>query len=150
MGRVCFIALLLALSGYAAGVQSVEQRIFQSINQVRQENRLPPLKWSAKIAERARSHSSRMVTQRFFSHQDPQFGDPGHRLRMAGITWRLCGENIFEEEGERDPVRSAVQQWMHSAGHRRNILTRGFTQTGVGVAIRRDGTYFITQMFAAF
>lgn len=145
----CALPLLL-LQGSANRVQSVEQRIFQSINQVRQEHRLAPLKWSAKIAGQARSHSSRMLAGRFFSHEDPRYGDPGRRLRRAGIIWRLCGENIFEEQGEADPVRSAVRGWMRSSGHRKNILTRGFTETGVGVAIGRDGTYSITQMFAAF
>ena len=111
---------------------------------------MPVLKWNPKIADAARSHSRRMATKRFFSHEDPQFGGPGNRLSAAGIAWRLCGENIFEEYGESDPVQSAVRGWMHSAGHRKNILTRGFTHTGLGVAIGHDGTYTITQMFAAF
>ncbi len=150
MTRIAVISILLALPGYGQHEQSVEQRIFQAINQVRQENKLPPLKWHAKIAEVARSHSTRMATKRFFSHEDPQFGGPGNRLSAAGIAWRLCGENIFEESGEADPVRSAIQGWMQSSGHRKNILTGGFTHTGVGVATGRDGSYTITQMFAAF
>ena len=148
--RTSFIFLLLVLPGYAQHAQSVEQRIFQAINQVRQENKLPPLKWHGKIAEVARSHSARMATKRFFSHEDPKFGGPDNRLSTAGIAWRLCGENIFEEYGEADPVRSAVRGWMQSSGHRKNILTRGFTHTGIGVAIGRNGGYTITQMFAAF
>lgn len=150
MTRLGVISILLALPGYAQHEQSVELRIFEAINQVRQENRLPPLKWHAKIAEVARSHSKRMATKRFFSHQDPQFGDPGRRLSAARIAWRLCGENIFEESGEDDPARAALLGWMHSSGHRKNILTREFTHTGVGVATGRDGSYTITQMFAAF
>jgi uncharacterized protein YkwD len=39
---------------------------------------------------------------------------------------------------------------MQSSGHRKNILTRGFIDSGIGVAISRDGSYTITQMFAAF
>jgi uncharacterized protein YkwD len=144
------VSLLLLAPGYAQHAQSVEQRAFQAINQIRQENKLLPLKWDAKIADAARSHSRRMATQRFFSHEDPQFGGPGNRLSAAGIAWKLCGENIFEEYGETDPVRAAVRGWMQSAGHRKNILARGFTHTGIGVAIGRDNTYTITQMFAAF
>ena len=144
------MTLWAALPVSAERVQTVEQRIFQAINQVRQENRLTPLKWSATIAEVARSHSSRMATKRFFSHEDPQFGGPDNRLSTAGIAWRLCGENIFEEYGESDPVRAAVRGWMQSSGHRKNILTRGFTHTGVGVAMGRGGLYTITQLFAAY
>jgi uncharacterized protein YkwD len=147
--HIGFISMLVLVPGYAQHAQSVEQRIFQAINQVRQENKLPPLKWSTKIADVARAHSQRMATKRFFSHEDPKFGGPDNRLSMAGIAWRRCGENIFEEYGERDPVQSAVRGWMQSSGHRKNILTREFTHTGIGVAIGRDGGYTITQVFAA-
>jgi uncharacterized protein YkwD len=147
---VSVISLLLLAPGYAQHAQSVEQRIFQAINQVRQENKLAPLKWNTKIADVARAHSIRMATKRFFSHEDPKYGGPDNRLSTAGIAWRRCGENIFEEYGERDPVQSAVRGWMQSSGHRKNILTREFTHTGIGVSIGRDGGYAITQMFAAF
>ena len=147
---LALISLLILVPGYAQHAQSVEQRIFQAINQVRQENKLPPLKWNAKIADVPRSHSMRMATKRFFSHEDPKFGGPDNRLSTAGIAWRRCGENIFEEYGERDPVQSAIRGWMQSSGHRKNILTREFTHTGIGVATQRDGGYTITQMFAAF
>ena len=148
--RIGCICLVAALPGLAQHAQSIEQRIFESINQIRQENKLPALKWSAKMAAAARSHSSRMAARHFFSHEDPQYGGPDSRLNAAGIAWRLCGENIFEDAGEADPVRSAVRGWMQSAGHRKNILTRGFTHTGIGVAASRGGMYTITQMFAAF
>jgi uncharacterized protein YkwD len=148
--RIAFISLLMLVPGYAQHSQSIEQRIFQAINQVRQDNRLPPLKWNTKMADVARSHSMRMATKRFFSHEDPKFGGPDNRLSMAGIAWRRCGENIFEEYGERDSVQSTVRGWMQSSGHRKNILTREFTHTGIGVAIGRNGGHTITQMFAAF
>lgn len=144
------VPLLLVLPAYGQHAHSIERRIFEAINQVRQENKLPALKWNAKIAEVARSHSSRMASKRFFSHDDPKFGGPDNRLSAAGIAWRLCGENIFEENGQADPVRAAVRGWMQSSGHRKNILSRGFTHTGIGVALGRDGTYTVTQMFAAF
>ena len=148
--QVFLISLLMLVPGYAQHSQSIEQRIFQAINQVRQDNKLPPLKWNTKIADVARSHSMRMATKRFFSHEDPKFGGPDNRLSTAGIAWRRCGENIFEEYGERDPVQSAIRGWMQSSGHRKNILTKEFTHTGIGVAVGRDRGYTITQMFAAF
>ena len=150
MIRICFILILLIVPGFAERPADLEQRVFQAINQVRRQHRLAPLKWNAKIAEQARSHSARMAANRFFSHEDPKFGGPADRLSAAGIDWRMCGENIFEEYGQADPARSAVRDWMQSSGHRKNILTSGFTHTGVGIAIGRDGTYTITQMFAAF
>jgi hypothetical protein len=70
-------------------------------------------------------------------------GGPSNRLTAARIAWRR-EENIFGERGEADPLESAIRAWEHSSGHRRNILTRRFTPSGIGVAVGRDGTYMIT------
>jgi hypothetical protein len=46
-----------------------------------------------------------------------------------------------------DPVEVAVDGWMKSAGHRRNILEPRYRQTGFGVAIAGDGAIYFTQLF---
>jgi uncharacterized protein YkwD len=150
MMRIGFIALLLLFEGFQDRARSVEQRIFDAVNGARTARGIPLLRWSNRIAEQARHHSRRMLERRFMSHSDPQFGGPGNRLSLAGIAWRTCGENIYEQFGDQDPVRSAVQSWLQSAGHRRNMLNAAYTDTGIGVAIGRNGEYLITQMFVAF
>ena len=49
---------------------------------------------------------------------------PGVRIRYA-----TAGENIAA--GQRTPAQ-VVRAWMHSEGHRNNILNPDFTQIGVG------------------
>ncbi len=148
--RIGFIVLLLLFQGFQERARSVEQRIFDAVNDARTARGIPLLRWSNRIAEQARHHSHRMLERRFMSHNDPQFGGPGNRLSLAGIAWRACGENIYEQFGDQDPARSAVQSWFESAGHRRNMLNAGYTDTGIGVAMGRNGEYLITQMFVAF
>jgi len=41
----------------------------------------------------------------------------------------------------------SVRGWMHSAGHRRNILEATYGRTGIGAAIAAGGEVYITQMF---
>ncbi len=142
--------LLAPAVAYEDRARSVEQDIFEAINQQREQHRLPRLRWNSRVAEQARAHSRHMLEKQFFSHDDPKLGGPANRLSTAGIAWRACGENLFQEMGAQDPVAEAVKGWMRSPGHRRNILTAPFTDTGVGVALGRDGTYMITQIFAAF
>ena len=144
--RICLIALLLLVQGFEDRTRAVEQRLFAAINQVRATHRLPPLRWRERVAEPARHHSERMLRHHFMSHNDPELGGPGDRLSAAGISWRACGENIYQGFG-RDPVQSAIQMWMQSSGHRKNILSPTFTDTGIGVTVNRDGEYWITQMF---
>ena len=146
--RIGLLLLLLLTQGYADRAGSLEQRIFAAVNDERRAHGVPALRWSGAIAEQARHHSQRMLDRKFFSHIDPQFGDPSNRLSSAGIGWRTCGENIYEEYGfGEDPVRSAIQSWLRSPGHRKNMLSGAFTHTGVGVAVSAHNGYTITQMF---
>lgn len=138
-----FITFLLS----AAQPRDLEKRVFSEINEKRHAQHLPALAWSDKVAAAARRHSSNMEHDGFFSHIDPEHGGPAQRLTHAGIDWSACAENIFQETGMGDPVKAAVATWMQSPGHRRNILDRQYTQSGVGISVSRDGTYTMTQMF---
>jgi uncharacterized protein YkwD len=145
-----FLQLLSFLQGFEDRSRSLEQRLFAEINDVRIARQLPPLRWNPRIAEPARRHSERMLQQHFLSHDDPEFGGPGNRLSMAGVAWRACAENIYREFGGGDPVRAAVQSWLDSPGHRQNLLSRTYTNTGIGVAIGPRGELIATQLFVAF
>jgi uncharacterized protein YkwD len=61
--------------------------------------------------------------------------------------WRSLAENIALNQGYDDPVSLAVDQWMHSPGHRANILRGIFTHSGIGIARAADGRVYITQVF---
>ena len=53
----------------------------------------------------------------------------------------LVGENIaFGQENE----ETVVDSWMHSTGHRANILNAQFTQVGFGVAEKNNRLYWVT------
>ena len=53
---------------------------------------------------------------------------------LSSGCWR-AGENIAWGSGSYGTVRSVFNAWMHSPGHRDNILSRGFDQFGVGLDI---------------
>ena len=55
----------------------------------------------------------------------------GYRLR--GVSY-VVGENIAWGTYTLATPASIVSDWMHSEGHRANILDRGFRKTGMGVA----------------
>jgi uncharacterized protein YkwD len=128
-------------------LRAIEIGIFDAVNQQRRDRGLPPLKWAGRLAEEARRHSLSMAERWFFSHADPVRGDLAQRLKEDGIPWSICAENLFEESGYADPVKAAVEGWMKSPGHRRNILDERMTLTGVGAALRGAGDVFVTQEF---
>lgn len=128
-------------------MREMERKVFDGINAQRKKNNLNTLTWDEKVVETARTHSQNMATRNFFSHRDPRLGELDERLKRNKVEWRMCGENIFYQKGYPDPVQVAVDGWMNSPGHKKNILTPEFTHSGVGIFRRADGTFYYTQIF---
>jgi uncharacterized protein YkwD len=123
-----------------------ELRVHQYVNRERSSNHLPTLNWSAQLAEEARRHARNIAGRRFFSHIDPSRGNIDRRLNNAGILWQRCAENLYEGNTG-DPATEAVNAWLRSAGHRRNLMDSMFDETGVGAAQRGDGVIVIVQAY---
>ncbi len=74
-----------------------------------------------------------------------------HGFRHSAIgdllgTYNYVGENIAAG-GPGTTVGSLHNAWMHSDGHRANLLAPGFTRVGVGVHCNADGSVFLTEDF---
>ena len=89
-----------------------------------------------------------MAKHSFFSHVGVNGRMIDERAIDFGLDdWRSIGENIAYNKGFSNPVEFAVERWMLSDGHRRNLLHSRWRESGVGVAVTADGTYFFTQVF---
>ncbi len=135
-------------------LQQLEQQVFALANQERRKVGKRPLLWDDALAGAARSHSQNMGERNFFSHEDPRLGGLLQRLRRFRISWGMCGENIWMNQGtdsEEDLsaiARKAISSWMSSPGHRANILSTSFTHLGVGAYYNpQSGAYYLTQVF---
>jgi uncharacterized protein YkwD len=135
-------------SEFSTPILTLAHKAFDLINEQRAEKGLEPLKWSEDMAKLARLHSENMARDKFFSHQEPDGSMVNNRADALGISnWRSIGENIAYNRGFRLPADSACEQWMQSTGHRENILNKKWKESGVGVAVDSDGTYYFTQVF---
>lgn len=121
-----------------------QQRVLQLVNAARTRRGLAPLRFTAGLNQVARQRSQDMVRRNYFSHTDPSGRNPYWHMRRAGISYRTAGENIAW--GQRSP-EEVVRAWMNSPGHRANILNPHFSQMGLGVARKPDGTPTWTQLF---
>lgn len=127
-------------------VAGMEQRLLEGINAIRLFHALDPLEPNEDLNRISRGFSFRMNRFGFFGHSDPAGNDVADRLRAEGIRFALVAENIAKNINFSDPVETAIDGWMKSDGHRANILTDDFRQTGVG--IWKDGNiYHFTQVF---
>lgn len=127
---------------------SVEKRVFALINAKRAALGAPALSWCPKCADVARGHSKEMALYDYFSHTDVDGNLVDARADNAGLTdWSAIGENIAYIRGFQDPAEYAVERWLLSPSHRENLLDPRWRETGVGLAVTSDGTYFFTQIF---
>ncbi len=128
----------------AAPLQSFETEVIRLINIERTNRGISALTTNWQLSRVARYKSQDMIDKNYFAHQSPTYGSPFDMMEAFGLRFSAAGENIAY--GQRS-AREVVNAWMNSPGHRANILSRAFTQTGVGAAKKANGTLYWTQMF---
>ncbi len=128
-------------------LRELELAAIRAVNEIRVERGMLALGESAVFTEIARAHSEDMVRRHYFGHVSPDGETMKERITARGLTYSKIAENIQKNQGHDDPVATAVESWMDSEGHRANILTAEFRETGLGVAMTEDGTIYFTQMF---
>lgn len=124
--------------------RGVLDEVVDRTNRARAEHGLGPLSWADRLAAAAQAHNDDMVRRAFFAHESPDGRSVADRVRSAGYDYRVVAENIAA--GQRTAAE-VVQGWMHSPGHRANILHADVREIGVGfTAAGAYGTMW-TQVF---
>ena len=154
------VAMLAALPAFAADPDPAEAA--QMINEVRQRiagcgamlrasaapddarpaASRPALAWNAQLAAAAEQHARSMAENAFFDHTGLDGSRVGSRTDAAGYRWRAVGENLAA--GQRT-LEAAVQGWLRSEGHCRNLLDERFADFGLArvVSRRPDDRYHV-------
>ncbi len=126
----------------SSSIADLETAVNQQINQYRASKKLPPLSIDPRITKQARIHSENMASGKVkFSHD----GFEG-RAKAISIPYQSVAENVAYNMGFSDPVRNAVDGWIKSDGHRKNMEGQ-FNLTGIGIAKNAKGEYYFTQLF---
>jgi uncharacterized protein YkwD len=123
-----------ALLGHTATVRTT----LCLLNRERGARGLRKLHADGKLRRAADRHAGDMVAKRYFDHTSKSGASFVTRIKRTGWTrarhsWTV-GENIGYGSGTYATPRQMVSGWMHSSGHRANILGRRFRMIGVGVA----------------
>jgi uncharacterized protein YkwD len=123
----------------AGNLDQIRAAILCLHNQIRGRKGLPLLKGNTKLRRAAEGHSAEMVQKRYFDHTSPTGATMVDRILAAGYVranqgW-ILGENLEWGTGSMSTPRGAVDAWMNSAGHRANILKRGYRHMGIGITL---------------
>lgn len=114
------------------------EEVLRLVNIEREKVGANPLTLNSDLVKVAQVKSDDMVQKKYFSHQSPTYGSPFDMMNQFGITYRSAGENIAA--GQISP-EAVVDSWMHSDGHRKNILSTEYDELGVGYSKGADTEY---------
>jgi uncharacterized protein YkwD len=109
------------------------------LNGQRRAHGVQPLSTEPRLDRAATEYAHEMASRNFFSHTSPSGSTPESRIRATSYlrgarSWQI-GENLAWGTGPRATPRLIVSAWMHSPGHRRNILDPRFRDIGIGIAL---------------
>ena len=145
-GVVCTfgLGLLMAQACFAQVNNEADATLlFKLANQEREKAGSRPLRWSDELAKAALLHTQRMVKKGGLSHRFAGEPDLGVRLADAGSHFDAYAENVgFALNAEEVHVG-----WMHSPGHRENLLNPSYSYVGIAV-VRNGNRIYATQDFA--
>ena len=155
-------------------IPELEHRIHDLINNERENRALKPLSFDNRLSSLAREHSEDMSARNFFDHDNPDGQDPTARGLEAGYSCHKelgggyysegIAENIFQNNlydsytqsgtyisynwlTPEEIAQSTVDGWMHSSGHKQNILTETYDKEGIGASVSSDHKVYITEDF---
>ncbi len=135
------------------------QQLLAQVNQLRASNGLRAYTLSTGLIASAHRHNLVMSGGCGLSHQCAGEAGLGARISAQGVTWHSCGENIGESgpASRTDAAVLAAAKALTTAmynekapndGHRRSLLSTGFTRIGIDVVRDAKGTVWLTQDFA--
>jgi uncharacterized protein YkwD len=119
----------------AANAKQIRGATLCLLNRQRRARGLAPLRSNSRLQVAATRYSRQMVRQRFFDHTAPDGTTFDQRVRAAGyVRFQTLAENIAWGSGLQATPARIVNGWMHSSGHRRNILDGALREIGIGIA----------------
>ncbi len=128
----------------APPVQTVaEQFLLSAANADRVAHGLTLVRVDARLVRAAALHARQMAAHGAISHQFPGEPELAERASSAGTHFSMVTENVAESA---DPS-NIHGLWMHSAGHRANLLDPKVDSVGIAV-VARDGQFYAVEDFA--
>ena len=106
-----------------------ENLLLSLINEHRQEENLSPLIIDEDLQNLARLKAKDLVENNYFSHTSPTYGSPFEMIRSNAISYKTASENIAGNNN----IEKALESWLNSDAHKKNILSNDFNYTGIGI-----------------
>jgi uncharacterized protein YkwD len=141
------LPLAAAPGGDKTDADKARQQIIDLTNKHRAADRLAALKSNATLMAVAQKHAENMARQDKAAHVLDGKSDKDRALEAgyAGVV----GENVGRilRPAASDAAEEALRGWLKSPGHRANILQKGYSEIGSGMARSKSGRWYLCQLF---
>ena len=142
-----------------AGATTSAQAVLDQTNAWRTAAGLRPYKMSPGLVASAHKHNLAMAAGCGLSHRCPGEADLGPRIEAQGVKWSGAGENCgvggaANNTAAITTAAKGLNQAMFDEkppgdGHRRNLLSSGFTLIGIDVIRDSNGKVWLTEDFVS-
>jgi uncharacterized protein YkwD len=116
-----------------------EQYLLAAANEARASQGLPPVHLDRVLTEASAFHAREMAGHAGISHQFDGEPELAARGANAGAHFSLISENV----GEAPSSVIIHDLWMHSPGHRANLLDPNVDAIGIAVVMRNNELYAV-------
>lgn len=119
----------------------IRYQIHERVNEIRAKRGLSRLRYSSQVAQRAEEHSVWMANRTQLEHANlrtyPCSDAIGENVAYTYATGDIETEwGVVNYYGNETRIANGiVKQWMHSRGHRKNILSSKWSVEGIGIAV---------------
>jgi hypothetical protein len=121
-----------------------EQYLLAAANQDRANQGLPALRLDPVLTQASAFHAREMAEHDAISHQFPNEPELAERGSNAGVHFSRIAENVGEA-----PTSVIIHNlWMHSPGHRANLLDPNVNTIGIAI-VSRDHQLYAVEDFAS-
>lgn len=149
IATTCLLSMFFLLIFPAQTLAFNSNQLLKLINQQRQKNNLLPFKENEALHKVASQRAQDMMQNNYFSHQSPDGETFIDSLREMKYYYKEAGENLAINFQNPDQV---FQAWMNSPGHKNNIFNKLYTDTGIGLATKKENNgqkIIIVQLFSS-
>ncbi|HCC05328.1 TPA: hypothetical protein DEP58_03410 [Patescibacteria group bacterium] len=134
---VCFL-IVLPIFSPVANVYAVESApilnatsILAYTNAQRYKEHIPLLSTNALLSDVARKKMIDLFARQYFAHESPTGDSVSDLAHDAGYEYIVVGENLAL--GDFGSSKAVVDAWMNSPGHKKNILSKSYSEIGIAV-----------------
>jgi hypothetical protein len=128
-----------ARDGRTVGIPPQAEQLFALANQARAAQGVGALSWDPALAAAALAHCQKMAQEGPIAHRYGDEADLTERAGGAGAHFSLIEENVALGAYP----ASIHEGWMHSPGHRANLLNADVNRVGIAVVAARGELYAV-------